>query len=339
MKWFRYLTAALLTAFLLAAPACAAFQDVAEDHWAYESISLAAERGLIQGMTANTFGLGQKVTRAQYATMLCRLMDWTLVSPETGSFSDNQDKSAWYYSAVETAYLHGALLRIGDRCDANEPLSREEMAAMSVRALGYGAAFAGVVQDDCHFEDVTTNPGYIALAYRMGIMNGVSAHRFSPKDASTREQAAAVLLRVYDRLHATITVLSGQPSGDTVAVRSLTGSDAELPLSPRAPLESVYDAAIAANGGAVAINALPYAQSIRNGTVTNQGILSAEALHAMLGDENTQLGRSARYQSSYLRHPEEDGSITVVWYETDADIAVKVDLCRLMGVQTAYILR
>ena len=38
-----------------------------------------------------------------------RLMGWELVTPEKGSFTDNQDTAKWYYSAIETAYAHGAL--------------------------------------------------------------------------------------------------------------------------------------------------------------------------------------------------------------------------------------
>ena len=40
------------------------------------------------------------MTRAAYATALCRLMGWELVTPEKGSFTDNQDTVKWYYSAI-----------------------------------------------------------------------------------------------------------------------------------------------------------------------------------------------------------------------------------------------
>lgn len=63
--------------------------------------------------------------------------------------------------------------------------------------------------------------GYVALAYRMGIIKGVSAYNFEPKKEATREQAAAVLLRTYDRLHAAIKVTEAAdgsaPSGCVTA--------------------------------------------------------------------------------------------------------------------------
>ena len=65
---------------------------------------------------------------------------------------------------------------------------------MTVRALGL-AVLSGAAADDCPFSDVSVAQGYVALAYRMGIIKGVSAYNFEPKKEATREQAAAVLLR------------------------------------------------------------------------------------------------------------------------------------------------
>ena len=66
---------------------------------------------------------------------------------------------------------------------------------MTVRALGL-AVLSGAAADDCPFSDVSVAQGYVALAYRMGIIKGVSAYNFEPKKEATREQAAAVLVRL-----------------------------------------------------------------------------------------------------------------------------------------------
>ena len=342
MRLLRRPAALLLAALLLLAPVRAEdgtrFNDVPEEHWAYESVCTAAQRGLVNGLSAKTFGLGQPVTRAQYCAMLCRLMGWAEVLPGEPTFSDNRDKSAWYYGAVETAYLNGALLKLSDMCGPNEPLPREEMAAMTVRALGY-SNLAGTVQDDCPFSDVSTNRGYIALAYRMGIMGGVSAQKFSPRTASTREQAAAVLLRVYDRQHAEIAraPLRAMPAGAAVYAEALSDTSGRIPMCPRAPLESVYAAAVKAGvGGAVALRTAPWA-AVKNGNVLSETALTEEELAALLADEATAVYRSARYGGSYLIRTDEDGTQTVAWYETEEDVAEKVELCRLLGVKTVYI--
>ena len=342
MKLLRR-AAVLLLAALLLVPARAAegtqFTDVPQTHWAYESVRAATQYGLINGLSTKTFGLGQTLTRAQYCAMLCRLMGWTEVLPDKPTFSDNRDKTVWYYGAVETAYLNGALLKLGAGCAPDDPLPREEMAAMTVRALGY-ASLAGTVQDDCPFSDVSTNRGYIALAYHMGIMGGDGTQKFSPKAASTREQAAAVLLRVYDRLHADIARrrLSAVPADAMVYAEALSGQSGRIPMCPRAPLESVYDAAVKAGaGGAVALRTTPWAAVVADGKVLSETALTPEELTELLADEATAVYRSARYESSYLIRTEEDGTQTVAWYETEEDVALKIGLCRMLGVKTVYI--
>ena len=111
MRLWRCLTAlvlALLLTLSVGAAGTAGFSDVPESHWAAQSIRRCAQTGLLQGVGGGRFGLGRTMTRAAYATALCRLMGWELVTPEKGSFTDNQDTAKWYYSAIETAYAHGA---------------------------------------------------------------------------------------------------------------------------------------------------------------------------------------------------------------------------------------
>lgn len=337
MKNIRRLAVLLLALLLLAAPARAAtatFSDVPETHWAYASIQRATELGLVSGIGDGKFGLGQSVTRAQYATMLCRLMGWTMLNPAQGSFDDNQDRSAWYFSAIETAAANGAILKLLRTCKPNEPLAREEMAVMTLRALGYGdGALAGLVQDDCPFTDVTTNRGYLALSNRMGFMSGVGGNKFSPRTVSTREQAAAVLLRVYDRLHASV-AQGPLPPGTSMAVyvESITGTQTPVPMCPRAPLEKVYAAAVRAGaGGTVVLRTAPWAVTVADGRVSGGAYITQEALAAYLADSATRTSRSARYGSSYLINGD-----TVVWYESAEDVAEKVMLCRLLGVTAVY---
>ena len=202
----RMCACALLCALLLAAlpmPASATdFDDVPAGHWAEDSIARAVDLGLFQGQSATRFGLGAPMTRGAFVTALCRLFQWELVTPETGSYTDNQDQDAWYYSAVETAYAHGAITDQTETFRPQEPITREELAVMLVRAMGYGT-IAGLAQDlPMPFQDVHTNVGYIAMAYELGLVNGTSATAFSPDRTATREQAAVMLIRLYDGYHA-----------------------------------------------------------------------------------------------------------------------------------------
>lgn len=338
------LTALLLALVMTATPALAAnksgYSDVPDKSWAAESIAQCRQYNLLQGVGNGRFGLGQKMTRAAYAAALCRLMGWQMVTPAKGSYTDNQDTGKWYYSAIETASAHDVFSGHRTACRPNDAITREEMAAMTVRALGY-STLSGTVQDECPFTDVTTNPGYITLAWRMGLVVGLDAATFAPRSDTTREQAAAVLLRAYNGLKARVSVstVSAAPSG-AVQAESLTGTSGAVPLSPRAAVEQVYDAAVkAGKGGSVVINAVPAAQSVKNGKAGALRTISQDELNACLSDSAVQKSRSARFDSSYLICKEKDGSTTVVWYESEADIAEKTELCALLGIKNVYVLK
>lgn len=373
----RALSPLLLLALLMglsvpAAAAGTAYRDVPSDHWAEKSIAACGEYGLLQGVGNGKFGLGSQMTRAAYMTALCRLMGWEMQSPARGSFRDNLDTGKWYYSAVETAAAHEVISGHSERyARPEDPITREEMASMTIRALGY-AELAGTLYDadgqpvqadaegfagltarngkNCPFTDCTTNRGYIALAYRMGIITGVNAKNFDPTATATREQAAAVLARTYEKLHASLSVKDAHrtetgydvPESGCVEVLSMTASKGETAVSPRAPMEEVYAAAIdAGKGGSVLLVAEPAAQRVTGlGVVKEDVTLADGAFEAMLADtKSTSFHHSAQYGSSYLNHKEKNGSITCVWYESEDDLAAKIDLCRLLGVKTVYILR
>lgn len=175
----------------------------------------------------------------------------------------------------------------------------------------------------------------------MGLVTGMNAAAFAPKSDTTREQAAAVLLRAYQGLKTKVgvTAVSAVPAGAVLA-ESLTGTSGAVPLSPRAAVEQVYDAAVkAGRGGSVTINAVPAAQTVKGGKVGALRELTQDELSAYLSSSDVQKARSGRFDSSYLIYKEKDGSTTVVWYESETDIAEKTELCKLLGIKTVYVLK
>ncbi len=106
----------------------------------------------------------------------------------------------------------------------------------------------------------------------MGIIKGVSAYNFEPKKEATREQAAAVLLRTGDRLHAAIKVTEaadGSPPSGCVTAGSITEESGSVPVSARADGEGLRGGGQAGEGGSVALRAVPLLQVTRAGAVTD----------------------------------------------------------------------
>ena len=200
----RRIASLVLTVILslsLAVPASAAFSDVPSTHWAAKEITRCAELGFFQGETADTFGLKKPMNRAAFATTLCRFFGWDTTA-STATPYDDVPESKWYAGAVSAAYANGAVTTQSSSFRPLDPITREEMAVMLIRALGYGE-IAGLAQDLSHpFTDVSTNAGYITMAYDLGLITGTTATTFSPDTAATREQTAVILMRLYDKLHA-----------------------------------------------------------------------------------------------------------------------------------------
>lgn len=213
-KWLSGLLTAALTAGLLVPSAGAVetgFADVPASGALADEVAKAVDHGLMGGYTAATFGYSDPMTRAQFAAVLVRMMGWDAVTPQTPSYSDVPASLGWY-SAIETAAAHdvadtGGSFRPGDA------ITRGEMAEMLVRALGLKSAaerLAPTASDQyarihggTPFTDLPGDKvGYITIAYTIGMTNGTSATTFSPDNTATRAQAAAMLVRIYEKIAA-----------------------------------------------------------------------------------------------------------------------------------------
>lgn len=207
------LTAALAAGLLTPAAGAAepGFSDVPASGALADEVAKAVDYGLMGGYNAATFGYSDPMTRAQFAAVLVRMMGWDTVTPQTPSYSDVPASLGWY-GAIETAAAHdvadtGGSFRPGDA------VTRGEMAEMLVRALGLKSAaerLAPTASDQyarihggTPFTDLPGDKvGYITIAYTIGMTNGTSATTFSPNNTATRGQAAAMLVRIYEKLHA-----------------------------------------------------------------------------------------------------------------------------------------
>lgn len=135
-----------------------------------------------------------------FAVALSRFFGWQSGETYYRIFSD-VPQGAWYEPALRACYEHGAVTRQTGDFRPGDPITREELAVMLIRALGYGP-IAGLAEDDpLPFRDVTTNKGHIAMAYELGLVSGMGNDLFVPDRYATREQAAVMLSRLYDKLH------------------------------------------------------------------------------------------------------------------------------------------
>lgn len=322
------------------------YSDIPEGHWSEKSVERAAALGLFQGIGGGKFGRGQPITRAAFVTALVRLFGWEEERPRRASFSDVTSER-WFYGAVETALAHGAIAASDHAFRPTDNVTREEMAAMLVRGLGY-TSLAGVASGySAPFSDITTNKGFIIVAYDLGIVDGVGDGRFTPTGTATREQAAAMLVRVHDRLTARSTQLRELGSYRAVSVETPAAeAGAELPTTPLEPLTDLYGALrrMKNSGGDMAQAALLLSEggvrtvvSDEDGAITGRDILTAQEVASLLGGSGVNTYYSARYESAYCIYQTGGNQTAVVWYQSEESLAAKLQLARLFGV-THYLL-
>lgn len=174
------------------------FPDVPADSWAVSYIMQAKENKLLNGYGDGRFGYGDIVTRGEFAGMLANLFGWTAESPALPSFTDVAP-SEWFYSYVETALANGAV-REGETFRPKDAITREEMAIMLVDALGFYGTYDHLDTSKTPFTDVTSNLGAITMAYDFGIIKGTSATTFAPDKTATREEAATMMVNLFQKL-------------------------------------------------------------------------------------------------------------------------------------------
>ena len=219
------LTLALSASLAPGAMADGAYSDVPAGHWANGEIQRATAAGLFTGYPDGTFGLGKSLKRSEFAVALCRFFGWEPEADAASSFSDCTN--AFYIPYIEALLTHGAVDG-GGAFRPSDPITRGEMAEMMVRGLGYRSLADAAVanQEKNPFIDVSYDDpgaGYILVAYALGILQGNGDGTFRPDGTATREQAAALLVRTYDRYTSALSWVHGFYALSSYSKIDLTG--------------------------------------------------------------------------------------------------------------------
>jgi pullulanase len=178
------------------------FKDL-EGHWAQDAVKELAAKHVVKGTTDSTFSPAQRLTRAQFATMLVRALN---LSDEGNVAFKDVDSSAWYASAVSAAYLNGLVTGKDEFTFApQESITREEMAVMIVRAYKLRNK-ASAVSDSAApaFIDEQQISRWaveeVQAATSLGLMNGQSKSKFVPKADTSRAESAQAIVNLINMI-------------------------------------------------------------------------------------------------------------------------------------------
>jgi spore germination protein YaaH len=177
------------------------FTDVPKGHFFEEYINQLKELGITNGIGNGAFGFNKEISRVEFLTFLVRLQKNELDNSQNPEMFKDVKAIDWFYPYINAGIRSKIVLK-SDYPDGsfmpNKPITREEMAIMIVRAMEYDYLAAAVNNQTSQFKDVKQRVGYIELAKDLGIINGRSKDIFDPGAKATKQEAAAMLIRMHN---------------------------------------------------------------------------------------------------------------------------------------------
>lgn len=160
------------------------------NHWAGERINNLVAQGAIKGYPDGTFQPDATITRAEFTTVVVKAFNLTNSNGKV--FTDTSGH--WAKDYIATATAAGIVGGYNDNVfGPNDPVTREQMAAMVVKAANLTVAAA-----ENQFADSSGIAGWaqkaVATAVNNQIIRGYPDNTFKPGGKATRAEAVTVIV-------------------------------------------------------------------------------------------------------------------------------------------------
>lgn len=178
------------------------FGDVTVSDWFYDDVRYVYANGIMDGTSSDRFAPNAPLTRAMIVTILYR-MDGSPAMSGASDFKD-VDSNKWFAKAVAWAAANGIVNGYGSGLfGPNDPVTREQLAAILYRYAVYGGMTAVTLEENLGgFADTAQLSAYAIQAMNwavgQGLING-SGSNLVPKAQATRAQVAAIIHRYLER--------------------------------------------------------------------------------------------------------------------------------------------
>ena len=176
----------------------ARFEDLDLTAWYHDGIHYCAQRGLMNGVSADAFAPSATATRAMLVTTLWYLEGRPQVNYLMSFVDVGQD--LWYTEAVRWAASEGIVEGYSDAVFApGDPITRQQMAVLFYRYAQYKGWDVSARSDLSGYEDASEISAWaqsaMSWANAESLVTGVSAEALTPRAAATRAQVATMLMR------------------------------------------------------------------------------------------------------------------------------------------------
>jgi len=178
------------------------FKDKIKGHWAEKQLSILAYQKIID---ANTFEPDKELTLADLVKMVVRARGFYTYRINEGDALKftNVTKDSDIYPYLQLAVKYGLLENVPEEFDGNQTVTREKMAEILIKFLGYDTLAQSRDIFTLPFEDAgEISPdkyGYVAIGKGLNIFAG-SNGKFRPKDNTTMVEAAVTIYNALGKI-------------------------------------------------------------------------------------------------------------------------------------------
>ena len=164
-------------------------------HWAIDNVKYVYDNSLMNGYEDGTFGPDNSITRAEFVTVMARLLGLSEDADSAAHFVDAS--SHWAKGYIGALAANGIVGGVSDAEFApDENITREQIAAILSRAFALTEAeeFAKYA-DDAQISDWAYDSVYKVFA--AGYMKGDTNNNFAPLASATRAEVATIIYRLH----------------------------------------------------------------------------------------------------------------------------------------------
>lgn len=178
------------------------FSDIDAEDWYYESVKFMKEKGLMNGVSETEFAPQTELTRSMFVTILHR-MNGGQNTGDKINFSDVPE-GEYYTAAIGWAASNKIVSGVSEAKFApDEKITREQTAVMAYRYAIYMGYSVQMAQELTYADSEDISPfaqNAVKWASAEGILNGSDSGCFYPQKTTTRAEAAALFMRLYERM-------------------------------------------------------------------------------------------------------------------------------------------
>lgn len=171
------------------------FSDLQKEHWAYNSIMILVEDGVINGYLDGTYKPEREVTRGEFL----KLIMVALYEGDEYFKTNDFNLGHWAYPYAIEAAVSGYLMNDTDISNMDGEISRKEMVHILAKICIQNSIKKDDLGNPKKFSDISSldeeSKIYINFVTENGLINGYTDGTFKPDRTMTRAEVATVIYR------------------------------------------------------------------------------------------------------------------------------------------------